>query len=427
MTEGRLIADLEKLLSKFPAIRTVYFLGDADTALNFAFSREAVKLAAALPNDCVLKLPRIPLGHPNGIDDCRQALDGEFPEFWEGLKAESVEVPVKTDASTIAAELLIRELPAIGKVADWKKKYRPRIVELAERLGPLALDEVAQAVKEHLKIGLGPFKEEVARIRSASAVFVPRDDKEAAVVAVWGAPYSQGPHGEVLINEKFFAASFAAKYRVLFEVTEARFYLYSEESGAWCHTNAAIIKKMISSDWHEFARREKLKELDRKGSSACVSAICEHLKNHVATKGAFKPLDAMLHCGNGMLAISESGTTLLPFNPLYYSRNPIPVAWRPEAKCLEFMDGLLNSAMDADDADLLVRWGRKRALGWQPCSTVHGARRNGRRGQGHFCRGAGGDYRRGQLSANENGTTGAALRGGPVCGQDAIGRKGCRG
>ena len=52
---------------------------------------------------------------------------------------------------------------------------------------------------------------------------------------------------------------------MLFEVTEGRFYLYSEESGAWCHTNAAIIKKMISSDWHEFARREKLEGAGSEG------------------------------------------------------------------------------------------------------------------------------------------------------------------
>jgi Domain of unknown function (DUF3854) len=290
MSGGRLIADLEKLLPKFPAIRTVYFLGDGDTALNFEFSREAVKLARALPDGVELRLPRIPIGGRNGIDDCREEFGGEFQAFWEGIQAEAVEVGVEMDMSTLAAELLVRELPAIGKAADGKKKCQGKIVKLAGRLGPLALDEVAQAVKEHLGIGVGPFKEEVARARGASAVFAPRDDKEAKVMAEWGAPYSQGPHGEVLINEKFFAASFASRYRVLFEVTEGRFYLYSEESGAWCHTNAAIIKKMISSDWHEFARREKLKELDRKGSSGCISAICEHLKNHVATKGAFKPL-----------------------------------------------------------------------------------------------------------------------------------------
>ena len=104
--------------------------------------------------------------------------------------------------------------------------------------------------------------------------------------------------------------------------------------------------------------------------------------------GALKLLYAMLHCGNGMLAISESGTKLHPFNPEYYSRNPIPVAWNPEAKCAEFMDVLLSSAMGAADVDLLVRWSGSVLLGGNLCSTVHDAGGNCRRGQGHFCRGA---------------------------------------
>jgi hypothetical protein len=356
------IPDLKKLLSKF-SIETVYFLGDADTALNFEFSREAVKLARALPAGVALRLPRIPFGGLNGIDNCREAFGGEFPKFWEAIEAGAVKVSVESDASAIAAELLIRELAAIAKQADWHKKYQEKIFKLAGRLGPLALDQVTEAVKEHLKIKVGVFKEEVAKTRGAQAAFTPHDDKEAAVVAKWGAPYSWGANGEVLINEKFFAASFASKYRVLFEVTEARFYLYGEESGAWCNTNATIIKKMISSDWHEFARRESLKELDRKGSSGCINAICELLKSYVARNGAFKPLYAMLHCANGMLEITESETTLHPFSPEYYSRNPIPVAWNPEAKCPEFVDVLLNSAMEEEDVDLLVRWSGSVLLG----------------------------------------------------------------
>jgi putative DNA primase/helicase len=64
-----------------------------------------------------------------------------------------------------------------------------------------------------------------------------------------------------------------------------------------------------------------------------------------------------------MLKITESGTILHPFNPEYYSRNPIPVAWNPEAKCAEFMDVLLRSAMGAADVDLLVRWSGSVLLG----------------------------------------------------------------
>jgi hypothetical protein len=73
MPRGKLLPDLLRILTKYHP-NTVYFLGDADTCLIFAFSLEAVKLAKALPQACTLKLPRIPLGFPNGIDDCREKL-----------------------------------------------------------------------------------------------------------------------------------------------------------------------------------------------------------------------------------------------------------------------------------------------------------------------------------------------------------------
>ena len=271
---------------------------------------------------------------------------------------------VESDASTIAAELLVLVLPAIGKLPDWQKKYLKKIKALAGRLEPIAFDEVAKAVKEHLGINRESFKDEVAKTRGAqAAAFTPCDAKEAEIVAKYGAPYSKGQYGEVLTNEKFFAAAFTLKHRVLFEVTEGRFYLYNAGSGAWRYTNVTLVKGMISNDWHEFARRENLKELDRRGSSGCVNAIFDLLRGYVAREGAFKPLYAMLHCANGMLEITESETKLHPFSPEYYSRNPIPVAWNPEAKCPEFMDVLINPAMGADDADLLVRHGGSVLLG----------------------------------------------------------------
>jgi hypothetical protein len=55
MPEGELLPDLRKLLYRHhPHI--VFFVGDSDTALNIAFSHEAVKIAGALPGDCVLRV-----------------------------------------------------------------------------------------------------------------------------------------------------------------------------------------------------------------------------------------------------------------------------------------------------------------------------------------------------------------------------------
>src|SRR4029077_3275163 len=114
---GKFIPALEKLLSRWPP-ETVYFLGDADTALIFAFSLEAVKLAKVLPNNCSLRLPRIPFNMPNGIDDCRESLGNEFPAFWEKIKTDAIEVDQRLPAGALATKLATRELPAIAKSAN---------------------------------------------------------------------------------------------------------------------------------------------------------------------------------------------------------------------------------------------------------------------------------------------------------------------
>ena len=57
-----------------------------------------------------------------------------------------------------------------------------------------------------------------------------------------------------------------------------------------------------------------------------------------------------------MLHISGDGTwDLMPFSPGYYARNPIPIAWDPDATCPKF-DALLEFALPADDVSLFWRW-----------------------------------------------------------------------
>lgn len=94
-----------------------------------------------------------------------------------------------------------------------------------------------------------------------------------------------------------------------------------------------------------------------KGTSSRINAICDLLRSHVAKTEIFKPRHALLHCTNGMLEITEVQAILHPFSPNYYSRNPISVAWNPQALCPSLSTSLLRPALDDDDVDLLIRWG----------------------------------------------------------------------
>jgi hypothetical protein len=169
MSQGELIPDLQKFFAKWKYVALLYFLGDADTVFKFDFSREAVKLAKALPEAIALSLPRIGLNCQNGIDDCRAALNSEFPAFWEQIKRGAVKVSSKTDVSTLAVKLLVPELPAVRQLPGWQDEIRPKIVSLATHLDPLPLDDLAHAVREHLDIKVSVFKEQASKTAASAA------------------------------------------------------------------------------------------------------------------------------------------------------------------------------------------------------------------------------------------------------------------
>jgi hypothetical protein len=125
----RLLHDLQVTLAR-EKIKTIYFLGDADTATNFEFSRQAAFLASAAAPAQVF-LPRIPLDHPKGIDDCKEALGAEFEAFFIKLIKDATPLPTKCDPVQIALLLLEREVEAIKALGGMdREKQFERIIKL---------------------------------------------------------------------------------------------------------------------------------------------------------------------------------------------------------------------------------------------------------------------------------------------------------
>lgn len=83
------------------------------TSLIFGFSREAVKLARALPSGVKVACPRIGLDGPGkGIDDVRAALGTDaFVDYWAALVAAAEPVPRDETPEALALRLLKRENP----------------------------------------------------------------------------------------------------------------------------------------------------------------------------------------------------------------------------------------------------------------------------------------------------------------------------
>ena len=155
MTEGEPIPDLKRILRRYNPT-TIYFLGDSDTSLIFDFSREAVKLARAIA-PATLKVPRIPLSMPKGIDDVKETLGDSFLDFWRRITTKAIEVGTKLSPDALAVELLAPELPYIAQAPD-RPQLESRIVELASYLDEVNLDKLAARVKEHLDLPVVGFR-----------------------------------------------------------------------------------------------------------------------------------------------------------------------------------------------------------------------------------------------------------------------------
>lgn len=80
-------------------------------------------------------------------------------EAGENHRAGAPEVFTKTTPNSLAVRLITEQLPGIKNLPDWRERILPEIVDLASYLDPLPLGELTQAVKDHLGINTGGFRE----------------------------------------------------------------------------------------------------------------------------------------------------------------------------------------------------------------------------------------------------------------------------
>jgi hypothetical protein len=174
----RLLRDLQVTLSK-ERIETIYFLGDADTATNFEFSRNAVFLASAAFPAQVL-LPRIPMDRPKGIDDCKEALGPEFSEFFSGLIKTAITLPRKANEAEVALLLFERELDAVKNLAGMERERQfTRIVQLCAGASRFAKSHATSRLCDLARKVLGIGKTELKQAIEAQRKEQPKTESKA--------------------------------------------------------------------------------------------------------------------------------------------------------------------------------------------------------------------------------------------------------
>ena len=188
----------------------------------------------------------------------------------------------------------------------------------------------------------------------------PPPDVHTTLVAKCGAPFIINPQTGNMskFNPNYFAQRFCLETLVLFELEERRFYVYIESDGAW-HGVALDLVKTRFKEYYErlckttFAANDW--QLLPRCTNAFETAITNNIQGICGRTKVFRPLQRLIHCKNGMLRLDANrDCVLLPFSPNYYSRNPIPINWKPEAPAPMF-EGIL-ATLPAHDASLFIRY-----------------------------------------------------------------------
>jgi P4 family phage/plasmid primase-like protien len=369
----------------------ILFLGDSDTATNFAFARNAQFLANALKPLPVL-LPRIPInGRGKGIDDCREALGDGFTEFWQGLVESAEHFDLKAGPGALAARLLEREGEQVKtSVGTERDKLDRRIVRMAaECKEPLAKDRIVDFAERVLGYTRSAFKQAVQEAQRKRGREAEEERGASSNVAepstpnTWfkaSFPKLAERHGEPVLEaqtketelprvvdvcEDFIAATLGEDGQpdvpTVFLTNEGRFYTYDPAEGVFVHRHEPELSARLSLMFLKCARACRQNcDVSRLEfgfrDTAALSGVLRRAQALLAVDRDFFNCDSteFIAVANGMLSLADR--KLSQFSPSYRRRNKLAVPYQSGARCPLFLDTLMRPALGEDDLNLIQRW-----------------------------------------------------------------------
>ena len=146
---------------------------------------------------------------------------------------------------------------------------------------------------------------------------------------------------------------------VVYHREEENFYAYEASTGVFGSIRPQELEGRISAILLECAQacRElaDVRALEFKFSkSKNLGGVVQHLKGGMCSvDGEFfvDRFDTHLPCTNGILAIDE--LTLLPFSPSFHFRKRVNIPFLADAKCAEFLDRVVQPALELDATAVL--------------------------------------------------------------------------
>jgi putative DNA primase/helicase len=351
-SKEKLCPSITRTLKENPPQR-ILFLGDNDTTFNPQFSDAAVKLAALVAPLPVF-LPRIAVSMPKGVDDCREKLGEEFPQWWAAVVAQAIEVPLKLRADMLAVELVkaaAAEIKAAGGVE--RSLILQSVGKLAAALQGMARAELADVCKEQAGINKTVVYQAAASAMRAHETTLTAKQEWRAVSESYGEPIFYSSDGKAVtgLNERFWAGLIRQQHMLLFEPGENRFYRYEESNGLWTPQSKAVLAELVCDTVH--AETGGHSDYMKHATLSFANAVVGHLAGMVEKRDAFTAEPSGIHVANGFLVLGGERVELRGFSPQHYSRNQSPIAYDPKADCPMFTERVLKPALPPEDIALL--------------------------------------------------------------------------
>lgn len=171
-----LVPELGELFEKFSTIKKLFFLGDADTALNPQFAGAATRFCALIRKaspDTEFFLPRMKLEdlcEQKGIDDAKAVLgEAQFGSYFQELLRTAIPINPDTPDDELAFQLIQREFEGLRRLvqkSNWETnaKLLTKVLRLANACGPVRASLIAEAAVDAALVTKGSeFKAELKR------------------------------------------------------------------------------------------------------------------------------------------------------------------------------------------------------------------------------------------------------------------------
>lgn len=159
------------------------------------------------------------------------------------------------------------------------------------------------------------------------------------------------------INQKYFSGKYAMQELIIFDVTMKQFFQYKSDTGLWKWQSDLSISHRLGQFFQQVILLLR-PELLSKRTGSLLRSMVEMLKGIVERDNAFTKTICFIHVANGVLEIDQQTgeCELKPFSPDYFSRNRSEVMWLPDAKCHRFIKELLESALSAEDIEIIQKY-----------------------------------------------------------------------